>query len=47
MKSFEKPMIKLLSNLEINGIKVDDLYLKKLSKKFEGKIKKNRKRNIY
>ena len=37
---FEKPLIKLLSRLEINGIKVDDTYLKKLSKKFEGKLKK-------
>ena len=37
---FEKPMIKLLSKLEINGIKVDDTYLKKLSKKFEEKLKK-------
>ncbi len=36
---FEKPMIKLLSKLEINGIKVDNIYLKKLSKKFEEKIK--------
>jgi len=35
---FEKPMIKLLSRLEINGIKVDDLYLKKLSKKFEERL---------
>jgi DNA polymerase-1 len=32
---FEKPMIKILSKLETNGIKVDDNYLKKLSKKFE------------
>jgi len=39
-ESFEKPMIKLLSKLEFNGIKVDDLYLKKLSKKFEEKLKK-------
>ena len=39
-ESFEKPMIKLLSTLEFNGIKVDDLYLKKLSKKFEEKLKK-------
>ena len=31
---FEKPMIKLLSKLETNGIKIDDSYLKKLSKKF-------------
>ncbi|MDB9752256.1 DNA polymerase I [Pelagibacteraceae bacterium] len=37
---FEKPMIKLLSKLETNGIKVDDKYLKKLSKKFEEKLKK-------
>ena len=37
---FEKPMIKLLSKLEINGIKVDDKYLKTLSKKFEEKLKK-------
>ena len=32
---FEKPMIKILSKLEIEGIKVDDSYLKELSKKFE------------
>ena len=37
---FEKPMVKIQSKLEFNGIKVDDLYLKKLSKKFEEKIKK-------
>jgi DNA polymerase I len=37
---FEKPMIKLLSKLEINGIKVDDKYLKKLSKKFKERLKK-------
>jgi DNA polymerase-1 len=37
---FEKPMIKLLSKLEINGLKVDDKYLKKLSKKFEERLKK-------
>ena len=37
---FEKPMIKLLSKLEINGIKVDEAYLKKLSKKFEERLKK-------
>ena len=40
---FEKPMIKLLAKLEINGIKVDDLYLKKLSKKFEERLKKTEK----
>jgi len=37
---FEKPMIKLLSKLEINGVKVDQAYLKKLSKKFEERLKK-------
>ncbi len=37
---FEKPMIKILSKLEIQGIKVDDSYLKKLSKKFETRLTK-------
>ena len=37
---FEKPMIKILSKIETNGIKVDDLYLKKLSKKFEERLTK-------
>ncbi len=37
---FEKPMVKLLSKLEINGVKVDDQYLKRLSKKFEERLKK-------
>jgi DNA polymerase-1 len=37
-EEFEKPMIKILSRLEMNGIKVDDAYLKKLSKKFEGRL---------
>jgi len=37
---YEKPMVKLLSKLEFNGIKVDDVYLKKLSKNFEEKLKK-------
>ncbi len=35
---FEKPMIKILSKLETSGIKVDDNYLKQLSKKFEGRL---------
>ncbi len=35
---FEKPMIKILSKLETSGIKVDDVYLKKLSKKFEERL---------
>jgi DNA polymerase-1 len=37
---FEKPMVKLLAKLEFNGIKVDANYLKKLSLRFEKKIKK-------
>jgi len=37
---FEKPMVKLLSKLEINGVKIDDTYLKQLSKKFEERLKK-------
>jgi DNA polymerase I len=36
----EKPMVNLLSKLEYDGIKVDSIYLKKLSKKFEEKLKK-------
>ena len=39
-EAFEKPMIKLLSTLEYNGIKVDATYLKKLSKDFDSKLKK-------
>ena len=37
---FEKPMVTILSKLETNGIKVDDTYLKKLSKKFEDRLVK-------
>ena len=37
---FEKPMIKILSKLETNGIKVDDNYLKTLSKKFQTRLVK-------
>jgi len=37
---FEKPMVKLLSKLEFNGIKVDASHLKKLSLQFEKKLKK-------
>ena len=43
---FEKPMVKILSKLERNGIKVDANYLKKLSSQFEKKLKKIEK-NIY
>jgi DNA polymerase-1 len=35
---FEKPMIKILSKLETCGIKVDNNYLKVLSKKFETRL---------
>ncbi len=35
---FEKPMIKILSKLETNGIKVNDDYLKILSKKFQDRL---------
>ena len=45
-ESFEKPMVPLLAKLEFNGIKVDDTYLKKLSKNFEGKLKKTEKKYI-
>ncbi len=37
---FEKPMVQILSEIEMNGIKIDKEYLKKLSKNFENKIKK-------
>ncbi len=36
---FEKPLIKILALMEINGIKLDNKFLKKLSNKFENKIK--------
>ena len=35
---FEKPLIKILAQMEINGIKVDEKFLKKLSDKFQIKI---------
>ena len=35
---FEKPLIKILANMEIQGVKVDDKFLNILSKKFEKKI---------
>ena len=37
---FEKPLIKILSSMEINGVKIDEKFLKKLSLKFEKKIEK-------
>ncbi len=35
---FEKPLIKILAKMEVQGVKVDDKFLKILSKKFEKKI---------
>jgi DNA polymerase I len=40
---FEKPLIKILAFMEIEGIKIDNFFLKKLSEKFEKKIKKLKK----
>ena len=37
---FEKPLIKILAFMEIEGIKIDNTFLKVLSEKFEKKIKK-------
>ena len=37
---FEKPMIKILAFMEIEGIKIDNKFLKTLSSKFEKKIEK-------
>ena len=37
---FEKPLIKILAFMEIEGIKVDNKFLKTLSEKFEKKINK-------
>ena len=36
---FEKPLIEILAFMEINGIKIDNKFLKNLSEKFEKKIK--------
>ncbi len=35
---FEKPLIEILATMEVQGVKVDDKFLKVLSKKFEKKI---------
>ena len=39
-ETFEKPMIKILALMEIEGIMIDSKFLKTLSLKFEKKIKK-------
>ena len=36
---FEKPLVKILAKMEIEGIKLDEKSLKNLSSKFEKKIK--------
>ncbi|SVD56999.1 uncharacterized protein METZ01_LOCUS409853, partial [marine metagenome] len=38
-ETFEKPLIKILALMEINGIKLNNIFLKSLSIKFEKKIK--------
>ena len=43
---FEKPMIKILAFMEIEGIKIDNKFLKTLSSKFEKKIDKIQK-NVF
>lgn len=37
---FEKPLLRILADMEIHGIKVDKKFLKTLSTKFEKKIEK-------
>ena len=41
---FEKPMVKILSEIEINGIKIDKEYLKNYLKNFTTNIKKLKKK---
>ena len=43
---FEKPLIKILAHMEINGIRLDKYFLKKLSLKFSSKIE-NLENEIY
>ncbi len=42
-ETFEKPLIKILAFMEIEGIKIDNKFLKSLSLKFEKKIEKTQK----
>ncbi len=39
-ETFEKPLVQILSQIEMNGIKINTDYLEKLSKNFANKIKK-------
>ena len=43
---FEKPLIKILALMEINGVQVDKKFLQLLSNKFEKKIN-NLEKEIY
>ena len=43
-EAFEKPMIEILAKMEIEGIKIDNKFLKVLSSKFEKKIDKIQKK---
>ncbi len=43
---FEKPFIKILALMEINGVKIDSTFLNNLSKKFEQKIRNLEKKNF-
>ena len=43
---FEKPLINILASMEIEGIKIDNKFLKSLSLKFEKKIEKIQKGNF-
>ena len=45
-ETFEKPLIKILAHMEINGIKLDKKFLNKLSENFQKKIS-NLERKIY
>ncbi len=37
-ENFEKPMVEILAQMEINGVKIDKSFLAKLSNKFQNKI---------
>ena len=39
-ENFEKPMVEILAQMEINGVKIDNKFLAKLSEKFGKKIQK-------
>ena len=39
-ENFEKPMVEILAQMEIHGVKIDNIFLGKLSEKFSKKIEK-------